>query len=71
MLPANRVSPQPQAAARGPVSVHCAVGDTLCEVRVLDDAQWTALPAERRPSSAEYIPGLGWVVALLPGQRVD
>jgi hypothetical protein len=45
----------------------CVVGDTLCEVRVLSEAQWEALPAERRPSPAEYYPGLGWVVAT-PGR---
>ena len=43
----------------------CVVGDTLCEVRVLSEAEWDALPADRRPSPAEYYPGLGWVVAAL------
>jgi hypothetical protein len=73
MTPANRVTPQPPppAAARGPAPVHCAVGDTLCEVRVLDADQWAALPQDRRPSAAEYVPGLGWVVALPPGRWAD
>jgi hypothetical protein len=70
MPPANRVSTQP-TAVRNPAPVHCAVGDTLCEIRVLDAAQWEALPASRRPSVAEYVPGLGWVIALPPGQHVD
>lgn len=73
MHPANRVSSQPQmqTAAHGQPPVHCAVGDMLCEVRVLDDAQWEAMPANRRPSTAEYVPGLGWVVAVPPGYRAD
>lgn len=69
MPPANRVSTQ--TTAQRPAPVRCAVGDTLCEVRVLDAAQWQALPPNRRPSVAEYVPGLGWVVALPPGQHVD
>jgi hypothetical protein len=43
----------------------CVVGETLCSVRVLSEAEFDALPPGRRPSAAEHVPGLGWVVALL------
>ena len=59
---ANRL-PRPGAASSAPPRPTCAIGDTLCEVRVLSEAEWDALPADRRPSPAEYFPGLGWVVA--------
>jgi hypothetical protein len=39
------------------------VGDTLCRVYVLSEAQWDALPEAQRPATAEHFPGLGWVVA--------
>jgi hypothetical protein len=59
--PANRF---PGLAAPAlPRRLTCAVGDTLCEVRVLTEAEWDALPAEERPSPAEHYLGLGWVVA--------
>ena len=46
-----------------PAPVECVVGETLCRVRVLTEAQWEALAPERRPATAEYFPGLGWLVA--------
>jgi len=46
-----------------PAAVQCVVGETLRRVRVLSETQWEAIPLERRPSPAEYFPGLGWVVA--------
>ena len=57
--------PSPQDHPRSPV--RCVVGDTLCEVRVLSEAEWDALPPNRRPSTSEHVPGLGWVVAT-PGR---
>ena len=65
MIPRNNVTPA--KATRRPEPVHCAVGDTLCELRVLSPAEWDALPPDRRPATAEYAPGLGWVVAT-PGR---
>ena len=60
--PANRL-PRPIDAAQASPRPTCAIGDTLCEVRVLTEAEWEALAAEHRPSPAEHYPGLGWVVA--------
>jgi hypothetical protein len=59
-VPKNRIQPTlPECVPPG----QCVVGDTLCEVRVLSDAEWQAIPPDRRPATAEYFPGLGWVVA--------
>lgn len=58
--PANRL---PKSLAPVSACPTCVIGDTLCEVRVLSEAEWAALPAERRPSAAEHFAGLGWVVA--------
>jgi hypothetical protein len=46
-----------------PPPVDCIVGDTLRRVRVLTEAEWEAIPLDRRPAPAEYFPGLGWLVA--------
>jgi len=66
MTPANRISPT--AAAFRPDPVHCAVGDTLREVRILSESEWDALPQGSRPRTAAHVPGLGWVVAMMPGR---
>jgi hypothetical protein len=65
--PANRL-PRTADTARALPRPACVVGDTLCEVQVLSEAEWEALPSEQRPSPAEYFPGLGWVVAV-PGRK--
>jgi hypothetical protein len=47
-----------------PLPLSCVVGETLCHVYVLSEEQWGAIPARRRQGmKAEYVPGLGWVVA--------
>jgi hypothetical protein len=46
-----------------PTPVQCVVGDTLVDVVILSEAEWEALPPDRRPSPAEYFAGLGWVAA--------
>ena len=60
--PSNRL---PMSTDAGAASLRptCVVGDTLCEVQVLSEAEWETLPPEARPSPAEYVAGLGWVVA--------
>jgi hypothetical protein len=55
------------AAASRTAFPPCVVGETLREVRVLTEAEWEALPQDRRPTPAEHVPGLGWVVAVMPG----
>lgn len=60
----NRTTPP----TRGRPVAECAVGETVCRVRVWDRARWESTPPELRPERAEYFPGLGWVVALLPGR---
>ena len=42
----------------------CTDGSTLCRVRILTPAQWDALPPDQRPKRAEFVPALGWVVAV-------
>ena len=71
--PASR---PPAAAPRRPAPRHaapdpafCVVGETLCRVRVYPEAEWDALPADRRPTPAEHFPGLGWVAAV-PAARL-
>ena len=61
---ANRL---PRSSVPASTRPTCAIGDTLCEVRVLSQAEWEALPEGRRPSAAEYFAGLGWVVAIPVG----
>src|SRR6478736_1362578 len=64
MPEADNEPPRPaDDPAAGPPRVECVVGETLCRVRVLSEAEWDALPPERRPRTAERFPGLGWVVA--------
>ena len=47
-----------------PPPFRCVVGETLCHVYVLSQAQFDALPGPRRRHvKAEHVPGLGWVVA--------
>ena len=58
--PSNRL---PRSLAPASARPTCAIGDTLCEVRVLSEAEWEALPVAEQPSPAEHFPGLGWVVA--------
>jgi hypothetical protein len=55
-------------AAPRPSRPTCVVGETLREVRVLTEAEWKAIPQDRRPTPAEHVPGLGWVVAVMPGR---
>ena len=56
-------SPDPTPDRTGPVT-HCVLGETLCVVYVLSEAEYAALPPECRPAAAEHVPGLGWIVAL-------
>jgi hypothetical protein len=56
-----------ETPAPGPPPAECVVGDTLCRVRVLSEAQWEALPEADRPTTAAYFPDLGWVIAT-PGR---
>jgi hypothetical protein len=58
----------PQDNHARPPGVECVVGETLCRARVMSEAEWAALPEDRRPRVAEYFPGLGWVVALPRGK---
>jgi hypothetical protein len=53
-----------QANPPRPPAAECILGETLCRVRVLSEAEWAALPPDRRPRAAEHFPGLGWVVAV-------
>lgn len=47
-----------------PLPLACVVGETLCYVYVLSEAQWAAIPERRRRNmTAEHGRGLGWVVA--------
>ena len=42
----------------------CVVGDTLCNVYLLSEDQWAAIPERRRRNmTAEYVADAGWVVA--------
>ena len=63
--PHNRLpDPEPAPADAGRVPpLYCTLGETLCRVRVYDEEQWQALDPDRRPRTAEYVPGLGWVAA--------
>src|SRR4051794_32254273 len=68
MLPQNRL----EDGNRAPPSrsrVFCAIGETLCEVRVWTEEEWEALPPDRRPSPAEFLDGLGWVGAVVASAR--
>lgn len=49
-------------------SEYCVVGEMLCVVRIWTDAEWVALPRERRPVAYEAIAALGWVGAV-PARR--
>ena len=63
-MPEDRLRARPGPP---PALARCVVGDTLCQIRVLSDAQWQALPEADRPVTAAHVPGLGWVVAT-PGR---
>jgi hypothetical protein len=39
-------------------------GPFLCDLRVLTETEWAALPATERPHDCVYAPGLGWVCAV-------
>lgn len=69
--PRNRLPlPWHDAAPVTPdVPVYCIVGETLCQVRVWSDEEWERLEPSERPTTAEHVPGLGWVGAVLPGAR--
>jgi hypothetical protein len=56
----------PNRTTRKSEPVLCIVGDTLCRVRVFSDAQWERIDPAKRPTTAEYFPGLGWVAAVGP-----
>jgi hypothetical protein len=70
MTPPDRRSP-PATSEKRPPAVRCGLGDTLCHVHVLSESEWEALPEASRPSTAEYYPGLGWVVATPGPLRQD
>lgn len=42
----------------------CVDGHHLCQLRVWNAAEWEAIPADRRPHTAQFFPGLGWVAAI-------
>ena len=44
-----------------PEPVYCIIGETLREVRIWTVEEWERLDPAKRPSPAEYVPGLGWV----------
>lgn len=48
----------------GPAQVQCIVGETLCRVAVLSEAEWDRMGEGHRPATAVFVPGLGWVCAL-------
>lgn len=52
--PGRRVSP--------PLG-QCVVGETVRVIRAWAEDEWLAMPADKRPSPAEFVPGLGWVAA--------
>ncbi|SIO44241.1 hypothetical protein SAMN05444166_4759 [Singulisphaera sp. GP187] len=58
-------APSPRFPTSSPVIENCIVSETVCEVRVWTDHEWQQLPLDARPYTVEYIPGLGWVGAML------
>lgn len=67
MEPAKRSRTRDPSIAETPL---CIVGETVREVVVLSEAEWSAIPERDRPSPAEYFPGLGWVCATPRPRRV-
>ena len=53
-----------------PAPVQCTVGSVLCTVRVWTESQWQALAPQARPTTAAYVPGLGWVGAV-PSEHLN
>jgi hypothetical protein len=52
------------------VPLFCTDGPEFCRVRVWSAARWRATPSRLRPRRAEWVEGLGWVVAL-PVQNLN
>jgi hypothetical protein len=50
--------------------IHCTDGPGFYQVRILSEQEWESLPESQRPARAEYVPGVGWVVAL-PKQNLN
>jgi hypothetical protein len=56
-------APGPERPAPSlPEPVYCTLGETLCRVRVWTEEEWAALDPADRPTPAEHVPGLGWIV---------